>query len=562
MSNSTDDLRSSIDSIHALLAEWKIPGNDDRADKQSDGRADDSCVSNLWETSQRETKDGKAGQSIDIVAAFALPDAGSGGAIKRHPFSTIDHHALLGAGDGERSRTGGLDIKSEHPAHRLPQPGDNLAGFRIVLELGRGAFARVYLAEEVNLGRRLVAIKVSRPDSDEPWILARLQHAHIVPVHSVCDDAPSGLRVLCMPYFGGADLAQVLRAAGGPVPTRHDGETLVKALDQISRRWPDEADVPANLRISRPPRSSVPGAGTTDSPQAVITSRAAQSFTAASRFRWMLSRLVRTGAGSLPPRHRAPVPERDEPARRFLREASAIEAAVWIVARLAEGLEHAHARGLLHRDLKPSNILLAADGTPMLLDFNLAVSSRIDSPEGEIEHAMIGGTLPYMSPEHLDAFNPSGTTLSSHVDGRSDIYALGLIFFELLAGAPPFPEPPPGTPLLETLHLMIECRRKPPSARARCPLVPWSLDALAARCIAFDPASRYARAHDLAEDLRRFLDNLPMKHCPEPSVRERVGKFASAIPACSERPRSGSSRSCCSAHWGDAWPWFTTTCSV
>ena len=56
------------------------------------------------------------------------------------------------------------------------------------LELGRGAFARVYLAEEVNLGRRPVAIKVSRPDGDEPQILARLQHTHIVPVHSVCDD--------------------------------------------------------------------------------------------------------------------------------------------------------------------------------------------------------------------------------------------------------------------------------------------------------------------------------------------------------------------------------------
>ena len=144
----------------------------------------------------------------------------------------------MGACDPEQGRTDGLDIKSEHHAHRLPQPGDDLAGFRIVLELGRGAFARVYLAEEVNLGRRLVAIKVSRPDNDEPWILARLQHAHIVPVHSVCHDASSGLRVLCMPYFGGADLAQVLKAAGGPVPTRHDGETLVKALDQISRRRP------------------------------------------------------------------------------------------------------------------------------------------------------------------------------------------------------------------------------------------------------------------------------------------------------------------------------------
>ena len=138
MSNPIDDLRSSIDSIHELLAEWKIPGNDDWADEQSGARAEDSCVPNLWGSSQRDTKDGKAGQSIDIVAAFALPDGADGGAIKRHPFSTIDHRALLGAGDGEPSRTGGLDIKSEHPGQRLPQPGDNLAGFRIVLELGRG----------------------------------------------------------------------------------------------------------------------------------------------------------------------------------------------------------------------------------------------------------------------------------------------------------------------------------------------------------------------------------------------------------------------------------------
>ena len=77
---------------------------------------------------------------------------------------------------------------------------------------------------------------------------------------------------------------------------------------------------------------------------------------------------------------------------------------------------------------------------------------------------------------------------------------------------------------------MIGCRRQPPSLRGRCPQVPWSLDALAAKCIAFDPARRYARAADLAEDLRRFLDNLPMKHCPEPSVRERMGKWARRHP--------------------------------
>ena len=200
------------------------------------------------------------------------------------------------------------------------------------------------------------------------------------------------------------------------------------------------------------------------------------------------------------------------------------------MAQLAEGLEHAHARGLLHRDLKPSNVLLAADGTPMLLDFNLAVEQVADSPEDEMRRALVGGTLPYMSPEHLDAFNPNGTTPALAVDERSDIYAMGLILFEMLTGEPPFPEPPPGTPLIETMDLMVACRLHPPSLRSLCPQVPWSLDALTAKCLAFDPACRYARARDLAEDLRRFLDNLPMKHCPEPSVRERAGKWARRHP--------------------------------
>ena len=90
---------------------------------------------------------------------------------------------------------------------------------------------------------------------------------------------------------------------------------------------------------------------------------------------------------------------------------------------------------------------------------------------------------------------------------------------------------PYGTgPMLEILELMIACRRQPPSLRDLCPQLPWSLNALAAKCIAFDPARRYARAADLAEDLRRFLDDLPMKYCPEPSVRERMGKFARRHP--------------------------------
>ena len=113
----------------------------------------------------------------------------------------------------------------------------------------------------------------------------------------------------------------------------------------------------------------------------------------------------------------------------------------------------------------------------------------------------------------------------------SDIYALGLILFEMLAGEPAFSEVPPGGSLLETIELMIASRRHVPSLKARCPQTPWSIDALVAKCLAFDPARRYARAKDLAEDLHRYLENLPMKHGPEPSFRERTGKFARRHPA-------------------------------
>ncbi len=103
-------------------------------------------------------------------------------------------------------------------------------------------------------------------------------------------------------------------------------------------------------------------------------------------------------------------------------------------ARLADGLGHAHERGILHRDLKPANILLADDGQPMLLDFNLSEDLKLRS---RAPAAFIGGTLPYMAPEQLQAFQ-HGTCGG---DARSDIFSLGVILYELLTGEHPFPLP-------------------------------------------------------------------------------------------------------------------------
>jgi eukaryotic-like serine/threonine-protein kinase len=529
MNDSILDSGTNLDSTREVLAKWSIHDDDSPVSTPMPYLVGTGAGSGNRPDSDRDASGDWAGQSVELVAAFALDASDHNSARSPDLHSTFDHPP----NDEERGTNWEGQCAAESPQKLrragLPQPGDELAGFRILTELGRGAFARVYLAEEINLGRRLVAIKVSRPDGNEPQILARLQHSHIVPVHSVCDDPTSGLRVLCMPYFGGADLARVLKTAGGLVPTYHDGVSLVEALDQISLKLPDFPAIAPTHRPARISRASSLEQPPAAAPPAELIATPTLDSAPLSRLRWLLSRFVRSG-GNSQVRRRAVAAEPDEPSRQYLRGASAIQAAVWIMAQLSEGLEHAHARGLLHRDLKPSNILLAADGTPMLLDFNLAVEQAVDSAEDEIRRALVGGTLPYMSPEHLDAFNPNGTTSAQAVDERSDIYAMGLILFEMLTGESPFPEPPPGTQLLETMDLMVACRRQPPSLRSVCPQVPWSLDALTAKCLAFDPARRYDRARDLAEDLRRFLDNLPMKHCPEPSVRERAGKWARRHP--------------------------------
>jgi serine/threonine protein kinase/tetratricopeptide (TPR) repeat protein len=422
-------------------------------------------------------------------------------------------------------------------ANTLPQPGEDFNGFRILLELGRGAFARVFLAEEINLGRRLVAIKVSKIEGDEPQILARLQHAHIVPVHSVSDDPESGLRILCMPYLGGANLAQVLRASGGLASSNKAGRDLLMALDHVSHAQPhlsspnfSYGSMFASQRQSRNAPNSHSGPA---SSLGALWQRSASN----PLVRSLLARLKSQGYGlndpSIDPDSTPATtgPDPHQPSRQFLAKANAAQTTAWIIARLAEGLEHAHSRGLLHRDIKPSNILLTSDGTPMLLDFNLATTVEPAEKEDEFQKAAIGGTLPYMSPEHLDAFHPRGNTAPEAVCEPADIYALGLILFEMITGEPPFPSPPPGSGVVAAVEFLLEQRKNPPSLRSRAPQVPWSLNALVAKCLQFDQTKRYQHARDLAHDLRAYLEDRPMKYCPEPSARERLAKWRRRHPA-------------------------------
>jgi serine/threonine protein kinase/tetratricopeptide (TPR) repeat protein len=398
--------------------------------------------------------------------------------------------------------------------------------------LGRGAFGRVYLATQAELGDRPVALKVSKALGDEPKNLARLQHTHIMPIHSVHDDPETGLRLMCMPYVGGANLSQVLETAGARVVAQATGRSLIEALDQVgafAESLAPASHVLSRSRLASRRRSTVPASRPFTAGLAYAATRDAGS---PSMVRSLWGRyLARTPwwnelAGTELDRDH----DAAEPARRYLRTATYVQAVVWIAARLAEALEHAHQRGLLHRDLKPSNILIAADGTPMLLDFNLSAEIRSTSPADEAK-AMIGGTLPYMAPEHLDAFNPEGTTPPEAVDERSDIYALGLILYEMLAGRHPFPDPKADGPMTAVLNALTADRlRGAPSVRRYNAQVPWSLESVLRLCLDPRPGRRYQSASELAEDLRLSLDDLPLKHAPELSLRERAAKWARRHP--------------------------------
>ncbi len=179
---------------------------------------------------------------------------------------------------------------------------------------------------------------------------------------------------------------------------------------------------------------------------------------------------------------------------------------------MAEALEHAHDRGVLHRDIKPSNVLVTGDGMPMLLDFNLARESLLDGGEGV--PATLGGTLDYMAPEHLEALADGP---ADHVDGRSDLYSLGVLLYEAVIGARPFAPPRAAASTAEILLVSAEDRRAgAPRLRATHPEVPVELEVVIRRCLAPDPADRYASAAELAADLQAVADDQALQFAREP----------------------------------------------
>jgi serine/threonine protein kinase/Tfp pilus assembly protein PilF len=203
--------------------------------------------------------------------------------------------------------------------------------------------------------------------------------------------------------------------------------------------------------------------------------------------------------------------------RAALRELSFAQAIAWWGARLAEALQYAHDCGVLHHDIKPSNVLVTADARPMLLDFNLA---RPSGPDGR-RLSDIGGTLAYMAPEHLDAVTGTSddpTTAHTRVDGRADIYSLGVLLYEALGSPPSAPANGAGT--RDEVMRAIFAAPTAPSSRLKLGTggrnIPAALGAVVTRCLEPERANRYASAAELAADLQAVADNAPLRFAREP----------------------------------------------
>ena len=175
-----------------------------------------------------------------------------------------------------------------------------------------------------------------------------------------------------------------------------------------------------------------------------------------------------------------------------------------------------HDRGLVHLDVKPSNVLIAGDGQPMLLDFHLAQGPLLP---GHCSPDRLGGTLGYLSPEQKAAMDSvrNGEEVCVAVDGRSDIYSLGSLLSEAFAADP-------GT----------GGAAKRPGARWSPQVSPGLTDILR-KCLAHDPADRYQEAASLALDLRRHLNDLPLRGVVNRSPIERWRKWRRRSPGALHR---------------------------
>jgi serine/threonine protein kinase len=389
-----------------------------------------------------------------------------------------------------------LHVLAEFGQSPLVDPGDQeqgcneplrgaLGDFRILSEVGRGGMGIVYEAEQISLGRR-VALKVlpfaSTLDAkqlqrfkNEAQAAAGLHHTNIVPVHATgCE---RGVHYYAMQFIEGQTLAAVIAELCTHMQQeRGDTDAAPGVLSDAAKVLLTASFRPAEKPVFAPPDSWATARGTVLPPALAELS--------------------------------ATTPKAGITTDRSTNSPAFIRAVAQLGVQAAEALEHAHQLGIIHRDIKPANLLVDARGNVWITDFGLA---HCQSQAGLTMSGDLVGTLRYMSPEQALAKRVL-------IDHRTDIYSLGVTLYELLTREPAFG----GHDRQELLRQIAF--EEPKLPRRLNKGVPPELETIVLKAVEKNPSDRYATAQDLADDLRRFLKDEPIR-AKRPTLVQRAVKW-------------------------------------
>ena len=352
-----------------------------------------------------------------------------------------------------------------------------LGDYPIIREVGRGGMGVVYEAEQISLNRR-VALKILPLASvldpsqvqrfkTEAQAAALLHHQNIVPIHGVGSER--GIHYYAMQFIAGQTLAVAI-------------DHLRQVAQQPDNR-PSDAERPEIVAQLTGAAPSV-GAGLNSPSEIVSANTTAARRLPASQSTHKLHAQISTARSST--------------SQAYFRNVADVG------IQVAEALEHAHQLGVVHRDIKPSNLMLDDTGKVWVTDFGLA---RIETDTGMTMTGDIVGTLRYMSPEQALAKRVS-------VDQRTDIYSLGITLYELLAIKPAFDGQ-------DRQQLLKQIAFEEPRALSKVNRkIPRELETIIIKAIAKNPEERYFTAAELAEDLRLYLEDKPIK-ARRPSCTQR-----------------------------------------
>ncbi len=376
------------------------------------------------------------------------------------------------------------DLAGPAPKQHTPSVPQQLGEYRIVREIGRGGMGIVYEAVQGSLGRQ-VALKVlpfhglMNPVHLERFrrearAAARLHHTNIVPVYGVGEHA--GIHYYAMQFIHGQGLNDVLEEVrrlrknkGASPPVQSVSASVAESL--LSGQFVGKAPV-------------VPPAACT------MTGTA-------------LAQTPQEDARTAPPPNSSQLSS--QPEARYFRQVAQIG------VQVAEALGYAHGEGVLHRDIKPSNLLMDIHGRVWVTDFGLA---KTDESEEVTDPGDIVGTLCYMAPERLQG----------RADARSDVYGLGITLFEMATLRAAFADMQRGQLINKVTH------EEPPRPRKLDRKIPHDLETIILKAIAKEPAQRYPTAAALADDLRRFVADRPIRARRAP-LWERLWRWCRRNPA-------------------------------